>query len=128
MRSIQSSSRRIELHGEDVPVCATQDGRITLSLERLDLMAHLLADCVELRFQPFDVSRREPVEMNPLFGTPTFKGLPAKSKIQSHFLMFYTTIPDGFTRVDDVRLAGGKLTIEDRNAGKQVVLATSQTL
>lgn len=83
---------------------------------------------MEFSTQPFDVSHRETVEMNQLFGTPTFKWLPAKSKIQSHFLMFYTTIPDGFTRVDDVKLAAGKLTIEDRTAGKQVVLATSQTL
>ena len=83
---------------------------------------------MEFSTQPFDVSHRETVEMNPLFGTPTFKWLPAKAKIQSHFLMFYTAIPDGFTHVDDVKLSGGKLTIEDRSAGKQVVLNSSQGL
>ncbi len=83
---------------------------------------------MEFSTQPFDVSHRETVEMNPLFGTPTFKWLPAKAKIQSHFLLFYTAIPEGFTRVDDVKLQSGKLTIEDHASGKEIVLAASHGL
>lgn len=83
---------------------------------------------IEFSTQPFDVSRRESVELNPLFGTPTFRWLPAKSKIQSRFLLFYTKVPEGFSRVDDVRLEGGKLIVDDRGAGKRVVLNASQEL
>lgn len=83
---------------------------------------------IEFSTQPFDVSRREAVELNPLFGTPTFRWLPAKSKIQSRFLLFYTRVPEGFTRVDEVKLEGGKLIVEDRAAGKSVVLVASQEL
>jgi hypothetical protein len=42
--------------------------------------------------------------------------------------MFYTRTPDGFTRVDDVVLADGTLTIEDRSAGKKIVLRASRGL
>jgi hypothetical protein len=83
---------------------------------------------MEFSTQPFDISHRETVEMNPLFGTPTFKWLPAKSKIQSHFLIFYTRVPEGFTRVDDVTLKGGKLIVADHAAGKEVVLAAGRSL
>jgi hypothetical protein len=83
---------------------------------------------MEFSTQPFDISHRETVEMNPLFGTPTFKWLPAKSKIQSHFLIFYTSVPEGFTRVDDVTLKGGKLIVADHAAGKEVVLAAGRSL
>jgi hypothetical protein len=83
---------------------------------------------MEFSTQPFDISHRETVELNPLFGTPTFKWLPAKTTIQSHFLIFYTATPEGFTRVDDVTLASGKLTISDHAAGKQIVLPASKTL
>jgi len=80
---------------------------------------------MEFSTQPFDISHRETVAMNPLFGTPTFQWLPAKSKIRTRFLMFYTTVPEGFSRVDDVKLEGDKLTIEDWSSGKRVVLPAS---
>jgi hypothetical protein len=54
--------------------------------------------------------------------------VPAKSKISSSFLMFYTRVPDGFQKVDDVRLEGGKLIIEDRAARRIITLAASRAL
>ena len=83
---------------------------------------------MEFSTQPFDVSHRETVEASPMFGTPTFRWLPAKSKIRSRFLLFYTTAPDGFTKVDEITLANGVLTIEDRTAGKRIVLPVSRPL
>jgi len=82
---------------------------------------------MEFSTQPFDVSRKETVAMNPLFGTPTFRWLPAKARIQTRFLLFYTTVPEGFTRIDDVTLEGGQLTILDRS-GRRLVLAASRGL
>jgi hypothetical protein len=82
---------------------------------------------MEFSSQPFDISRRETVAMSPLFGTPTFRWLPAKSAIETRFLMFYTTVPDDFTKIDDVTVDGGRLTILDRS-GKSVVLAASKGL
>jgi hypothetical protein len=80
---------------------------------------------MEFSSQPFDISHKETVAMSPLFGQPTFRWLPAKSKIENKFLIFYTKVPDDFTKIDDVTLADGKVTIVDRS-GKRLVLAASK--
>jgi hypothetical protein len=80
---------------------------------------------IEFGTQPFDVSRREAIGMGSLFDTPTYRWLPAKSKIESRFMIFYARVPEGFTRVDDVRVDKGRIIIEDRAAHKQVTLAAS---
>lgn len=61
----------------------------------------------------------------PLFGAPMYRWLSAKSSIQTHFLVFYTRVPEGMTRVDDVRLEGRQLIVEDRAAAKKIVLGAS---
>jgi hypothetical protein len=83
---------------------------------------------MEFATEPFDLPRRDVIQTNSMFETPTYRWLPAKSKIGSSFLLFYTRTPDGFTRVDDVVLDDGKLTIEDRAAGKRIVLNASRGL
>lgn len=80
---------------------------------------------LEFGTQPFDVSRRQTVEMGKLFGVPAFRWLPAKSKIGTRFLMFYARVPEGFAQVDDVRLEGSNLVIEDRKSRKTVTLGAS---
>jgi hypothetical protein len=65
------------------------------------------------------------VQLGSLFGAPTYRWLPAKSAIDSVFLMFYTRTPEGFTRVDDVQLENKRILIFDRKAGKQFSLAAS---
>ncbi|MDQ2776917.1 MAG: hypothetical protein M3Y57_18650 [Acidobacteriota bacterium] len=82
---------------------------------------------MEFSSQPFDISHRDTVAMSPLFGMPTFRWLPAKSKIENRFLLFYTKAPEEFTKIDDVTLRDGKLTIVD-HSGKTVVLAASHEL
>jgi hypothetical protein len=83
---------------------------------------------LEFATQPFDLPRADVLKAGPLFDTPVFRMLPAKSKIASSFLIFYTRVPDGFKKVDDVRLQDGALTIEDRGAGKTIKLAASLPL
>jgi hypothetical protein len=77
--------------------------------------------------QPLDVSHQETVAMSPLFGTPTFRWLPAKAKLQTRFLLFYVRAPDSFARIDDVLLEGGKIVIVDRS-GLRLVLPASRGL
>jgi hypothetical protein len=84
-----------------------------------------LARGLEFSTQPFDVPRREVVQLNSMFGAPVYRWLPARSKIESRFLMFYTHTPEGFRKVDDVRFGNGKITIEDHQANKQVILTAS---
>ena len=83
---------------------------------------------LEFATQPFDLPRADVLRDGPLYDTPVFRILPANSTIRSNFLMFYTHVPEGFLKVDDVRLGGGKLILEDR-ANKQIVtLPASRSL
>jgi len=83
---------------------------------------------MEFGTQPYDLPRRETVTNGPLFGTPAYRWLPAKSKIESHFLLFYTRVPEGFQHVDDITLENGRIVIQDRRAQRQVTLAASRRL
>jgi len=83
---------------------------------------------MEFSTQPYDVSRRDAVTQNSMFGAPTYRWLPAKSKIGSHFLLFYTRVPAGFNQVDDIRLENGQIVIEDKSSGKRLTLAASRGL
>jgi hypothetical protein len=87
-----------------------------------------IARGLEFATQPFDVPRREVIQTNTLFDTPTYRWLPATSTIGSAFLMFFTRTPAGFRRVDEVTLDNGRLTIADRASGVNVVLAASRPL
>jgi hypothetical protein len=82
---------------------------------------------MEFSSQPFDISHRESVAMSPLFGVPTFRWLPAKSKLQTRYLMFYARVPDSFTKIDDVILKDGKLAIID-HSGAILTLPASRDL
>lgn len=84
-----------------------------------------MARGLEFSTQPYDVPRRESIGMGTMFGAPTYRWLPAKSEIHSKYLMFYTRVPEDFSKVDDVQYRDGKLVIEDRKAGKTVTLAAS---
>ena len=83
---------------------------------------------MEFAVQPFDLTRREVIQMNSMFDTPTYRWLPANSRITSSFIMFYTRTPDGFTQVDDVQLDKGVITVEDHKHGKTIVLIASRGL
>jgi hypothetical protein len=83
---------------------------------------------LEFSTQPFDLTRADVLKHGPLFSSPVLRILPAKSTVTSSFLMFYTRAPDGFLKVDDVRLSGGKLVIEDRSNKKTIALAASRSL
>jgi hypothetical protein len=82
---------------------------------------------VEFSTQPFDVSHRETVDARQMFGAPTYKWLPAKAKMRTRFLFFYTRVPAGFTAVSDVRLENGQLRILDKS-GKHITLGASRGL
>ena len=82
---------------------------------------------LEFGTQPYDESRRLTVAKNPMFDAPTFRWLPAKSTIRSHFLLFYARTTPGFARVADVRLENGQIIIED-SAKKRITLMASLPL
>lgn len=82
---------------------------------------------LEFGTQPYDVSRRDAVTRGTMFGVPTYRWLPAKGKIGSRFLMFWTAIPASLRRVVDVRLEPGKIVIAGAG-GERVELAATHGL
>jgi len=76
-----------------------------------------LARGLEFSTMPFDVPRREAVDLHSLFSTPTYRWLPARSSIASSFLLFWTRTPDGFSRIEDVRLKDGLIMLRDAGGG-----------
>ena len=54
-------------------------------------------------------------------GRRRYRWLPAKSKMRTRFLLFYTKVPDDFTAVADVELDNGQLRIKNKT-GQAVVL------
>jgi hypothetical protein len=83
---------------------------------------------LEFGTQPYDLGRRIITDDGPLFGTPVWRWLPAKSTIESHFLLFYAHVPEGFGKVDSIELQNGQIVIEDRTAQKKITLAASRGL
>jgi len=81
----------------------------------------------EFSTQPFDISHRETVDAHEMFGTPTYKWLPAKAKLHASFLLFYSKAPEGFERVADVKLEGGQIRIRDKS-GRVITLKASRPL
>ena len=76
---------------------------------------------IEFSTQPFDVSHRETVDAHEMFGAPTYKWLPAKSKLRTRFLFFYTKVPADFGDVADVQFEGGQVQIKNKS-GKPISL------
>ena len=84
-----------------------------------------MARGLEFSTQPYDVPRREAISAGKMFGAPTYRWLPAKSKITARFLLFYARAPEGMKKVDDARLENGKIIVEDRSADKRIELPAS---
>lgn len=77
---------------------------------------------LEFGMQPYDTTKADLLSMTPLFGAPTFRWLQAKSKLNARFLMFVTKVPAGFDRVDDVRLEGANLIVENKKSNRRITL------
>jgi hypothetical protein len=83
---------------------------------------------MEFGTQPYDVPRHDAIGMGTMFGAPTFRWLPAKGAIESHFLLFYSKTPEQMGKIDDVRIENGTIVIEDRANNQRLVLAAKRGL
>ena len=83
---------------------------------------------MEFSTQPYDLPRRDTAAMGTMFDTQLFRWMPAKGKIQTRFLFFYTRVPAGFAKVDELRMENGRIVAEDREARLEVPLTASRGL
>jgi len=62
------------------------------------------------------------MKAKPLFGTPLYDWLDARSKLDKRFAVFGARVPEGFRGVAEVRPAGAKLEIVERETGRATTL------
>ena len=86
----------------------------------------IMARGLEFGTQAFDGSRRRTITQNRLFNQLLYRWLPAKSKIESKFLLFWTRTPEGFQGVDEIQVQEGRLDIRDKRSGRSFTLKLSQ--
>ena len=89
---------------------------------------HKMARGMEFSTQPFDLPRREVVTTGTMFDTPLYRWLPAKSSIKTHFLLFYAHVPDGFKKVDDIKIENRQIVIIDRSLKEPLTLTSAEGL
>jgi hypothetical protein len=88
----------------------------------------MMARGLEFGTQAFDLPRREVITQNSLFGQLLYRWLPAKSKIESNYLFFWTRTPEGFLGVSAIDFSGGQLRIQDGRSGQTITLPASLPL
>lgn len=81
----------------------------------------VLARGLEFSMQPWGQPRRDSVAQNPMVGNPTFRWLPAKSAVETSFVLFYTAAPSGLEKVESVKWAGGQIEV---NGGRVKIPAS----
>ena len=86
--------------------------------------ATAMARGLEFSTQPYDIPRREAVGMHRMLDTPTYRWLPGKAAIDTIFAIIYTAVPEGFVRVNDVKVEGGAVSFSDSSGRTVSVPAT----
>ena len=66
---------------------------------------------LEFSTTPFAIPRRETIEQGPLFGEPTYRWLPAKSKARVRFLILLFEVPETFRGVASVSLGKRRIDV-----------------
>lgn len=87
-----------------------------------------MARGLEFGTQAFDLPRRQIVSENRLFGQLLYRWLPAKSKIEATYLMFWARAPAGFEGVSRIDVERGRLVLTDDRSGGRLELPTRLTL
>ena len=80
---------------------------------------------LEFGTQAFDRPRRDVITQNRLFGELLYRWLPARSAIETRFLMFWVRTPEGFRGVDDIVIKNNELMLRDDRSGQTITLKAS---
>jgi len=78
---------------------------------------------MEFGTTPMPVGRREAFEAGPLFGTPAFRVIPAKGKLQTNYTMFVAPVNRGWREILDVELGKQAITVVGSNHDRMVLAA-----
>ncbi len=82
----------------------------------------MLTRGMEFSNTPTHGTMKELIKAPELFGVPAYEWLDGKGKIAKRFAAFSTRVAEGYKGVADVRLAGQKLEIVERETGQAIKL------
>jgi hypothetical protein len=82
----------------------------------------MLTRGMEFSNTPTHGTAKELAKAPELWGVPGYEWLNAKSQLRKRFAAFSVRVPAGYRGVADVRVAGGRLTIVERETSKTVEL------
>jgi len=84
---------------------------------------------MEFSTTPFAIPRRQTIDQGPLFGEPTYRWLPAKSKVQVRFLILLFAVPEAFRGVAAVSRAMRTIdVVESGKRGRKLSVAADKFL
>lgn len=83
---------------------------------------------LEFSTTPFAIPRRQTIEQGPLFGEPTYRWLPAKSKAQVRFLILLVEVPEAFRGVARVSVGKRRIDVESGVRGRTLSVAADKFL
>jgi len=84
---------------------------------------------LEFSTTPFAIPRRQTIEQGPLFGEPTYRWLPARSKAQVRFLILLFEVPETFCGVASVSIARRRIEVLESGArGRKLSVAAERFL
>jgi hypothetical protein len=83
---------------------------------------------LEFSTTPFAIPRRQTIEQGPLFGEPTYRWLPAKSKAQVRFLILLVEVPEAFRGVARVFVGKRRIDVESGVRGRTLSVAADKFL
>lgn len=84
---------------------------------------------MEFSTTPFAIPRRQTIDQGPLFGEPTYRWLPAKSRLQVRFLILLFAVPEAFRGVAAVSQARRTVNVvESGKRGRKVSVEADKFL
>jgi hypothetical protein len=84
---------------------------------------------LEFSTTPFAIPRRQTIDQGPLFGEPTYRWLPAKSKAQVRFLILLFEVPETFCGVASVFIGRKRIeVIESGSPARKLSVAADRFL
>jgi hypothetical protein len=84
---------------------------------------------LEFSTTPFAIPRRQTVDQGPLFGEPTYRWLPAKSKAQVRFLILLLEVPETFRGVAKIFIGRKRIeVIESGSPARKLSVAADRFL
>jgi hypothetical protein len=90
--------------------------------------SEMLTRGMEFSDTPTHGTMRELVKAPTLFGTPAYEWLDGKGRLTKKYAAFSARTPEGYKGVREVRIAGSKLEIVERDTGRVISLAWADFL